>query len=87
MVSWLKKYSPIFFDFDGLLVDTECLHFQAYKDTLQSRGIGCPWSFLQFAEKAHTSGRALQALVSTLIPEMANTTAMGSATCTEKKTL
>ena len=41
------------FDFDGLLVDTEPLHYQAYKDALASYGVRFDWDFNKYCQFAH----------------------------------
>src|ERR1700733_4348656 len=50
----LQEYQLYLFDFDGLLVDTEQLHYAAYME--MSRQHGCPldWDFSRFCREAHT---------------------------------
>lgn len=49
----LQDYQLYLFDFDGLLVDTEQLHYSAYME--MSRRHGCPldWDFSRFCLEAH----------------------------------
>lgn len=56
----LLRYSPILFDFDGLLVDTERQHFTAYKDLVESFGISFHWNFDTFAPIAHESALSIR---------------------------
>jgi|GEM_PF-269732 beta-phosphoglucomutase len=62
-MSWILDYSPIFFDFDGLLVNTEHLHYQAYERMMERNGMSFPWDFLTFAEVAHKSSHGLRELI------------------------
>ena len=41
-MEWIHHYQLILFDLDGLLVNTEQLHYQAYKNMLQARGFSLP---------------------------------------------
>ncbi|MDR2539572.1 MAG: HAD family phosphatase [Chlamydiales bacterium] len=52
---FLSSYDIIFFDFDGLLVDTEPLHFLAYKEMCSKNRIHLNWDFVRFCEEAHAS--------------------------------
>ena len=52
---WISRFDVILFDFDGLLVDTENVHFQAYKEALRRRGCALNWSFDTYIEIMHVS--------------------------------
>lgn len=52
---FLSSYDIILFDFDGLLVDTEPLHFLAYKKMCSKNGIALNWDFVRFCKEAHLS--------------------------------
>ena len=67
-MSWILDYSPIFFDFDGLLVNTEHLHFQAYQKMLERNGASFPWDFPSFAAVAHKSSEGLRQLITSHAP-------------------
>lgn len=41
----MPKYDSVLFDFDGVLADTEPLHFQAWREVLQGFGVDLPWDF------------------------------------------
>lgn len=57
---WVKDFHLFLFDFDGLLVNTEHLHYQAYVDMLAQRGYKVDWSFARFCELAHLNADALK---------------------------
>jgi beta-phosphoglucomutase len=59
-MQWVRKFQLFLFDFDGLLVNTEHLHYQAYLEMLKRRGVKCEWSFLQFCSLAHLNADALK---------------------------
>ncbi|MCB1107157.1 MAG: HAD family phosphatase [Chlamydiia bacterium] len=67
---WILKHSPIFFDFDGLLVDTEELHFQAYVEMMKRHGVFLPWDFTTFASIAHKSSEGLRLAITSLAPKL-----------------
>lgn len=50
-------YQIFLFDFDGLLVDTEKLHFTAYQELCRSKGGELLWDFPRFCREAH--GKAM----------------------------
>jgi HAD superfamily hydrolase (TIGR01509 family) len=54
-MKWIQQFDLILFDFDGLLVDTEPLHYKAYQNTCQSLGFTLPWDFSEYCQRAHTS--------------------------------
>ena len=39
------RYEAVLFDFDGVLADTEPLHFEAWRDALSPLGIRLDWDF------------------------------------------
>jgi HAD superfamily hydrolase (TIGR01509 family) len=50
---WIEQYQLFLFDLDGLLVNSEELHFRAYKEMLQARGYELPWDFSRYCRTAH----------------------------------
>lgn len=52
--NWIDTIDAVFFDFDGLLVDTERLHYAAFCAFCQQRGIELPWDFTTYCKIAHT---------------------------------
>lgn len=66
-MSWVDDYQLFLFDFDGLLVNTEELHFEAYRRMCASYGFNLSWDFEQYAMCAHDSSEAIkQGLYATL---------------------
>jgi beta-phosphoglucomutase len=43
-MDWIHHYQLFLFDFDGILVNTEELHYQAYLKMCSSRGFSLPWN-------------------------------------------
>lgn len=56
----LSTFSLWLFDMDGLLVDTEYLHLEAYKRMCASRGLVLEWTLPQFLQIAHKSSSAIK---------------------------
>jgi beta-phosphoglucomutase len=59
-MDWIHHFQLFLFDFDGLLVDTESLHYQAYIDALDKRGYKIDWNFHKFCQIAHLNAHALK---------------------------
>lgn len=59
----LKQFDLICFDFDGLLVDTEKLHYKAYSNMLKNRGYELTATFNDFASIAHRSATGLREMI------------------------
>jgi len=53
-MDWIQKYQLFLFDFDGLLVDTERLHYSAYMELARLRGCPLDWDFERFCLEAHS---------------------------------
>ncbi len=60
MIIHLSDYQLILLDFDGLLVNTEQLHFTAYQQVLATEGISFNWSFERYCQAAHYHPFALR---------------------------
>ena len=67
---WLLDYELIFFDFDGLLVNTERLHFAAYQQLLTAHGLSFPWDFSTFVGIAHQSSDLLRKTITNHCPKL-----------------
>jgi len=52
-MDWIHQYQFFLFDFDGLLVDTERLHYLAYKQMCAHHDIDFNWSFERYCQAAH----------------------------------
>ncbi len=70
MTQWIEKYDLFLFDFDGLLVNTENLHFAAYREMCKRRGYNLDWSLSEFFEAAHFSATGLKEGIYRKFPEL-----------------
>ncbi len=52
-MDWISDFQLFLFDLDGLLVNSEELHFLAYKNMLSARGYMLPWDFSRYCRTAH----------------------------------
>lgn len=59
-MQWIHQYQLFLFDFDGLLVNTESLHFQAYQRMCAARGFPLNWSFDRYSDAAHHHATGLR---------------------------
>lgn len=59
-MQWIHEFDLFLFDFDGLLVDTEQLHYQAYIEMMKEQGLQLNWNFLKYASVAHLTANALK---------------------------
>jgi beta-phosphoglucomutase len=57
---WFQRFKLFLFDLDGLLVDTEKLHYQAYKEASKKFGFSMPWDFHDYFATASLSSKALK---------------------------
>ncbi len=69
-MNWIGNFDLFLLDFDGLLVDTEPIHYQAYINLCAKRGFTLPWTFSQFCEIAHTSAEGLKREIYALFPAL-----------------
>lgn len=66
---WIEQFDLFLLDFDGLLVDTERLHYAAYQTLCKNRGFALPWNFERYCGIAHHDGKIAPALYAEL-PEL-----------------
>lgn len=57
---WIHDYQLFLFDFDGLLVNTEKLHFLAYQMMCRKHGFDLEWDFPRYCRAAHYDDRGLR---------------------------
>src|SRR3990167_7505803 len=69
-MEWIYRFQLFLFDFDGLLVNTEHIHYQAYVNMLAGRGKRLDWSFGRFCELAHLNATALKEAIYADIPDL-----------------
>ena len=69
-MDWIDRFQLFLFDFDGLLVDTERLHYQAYINMLFARGHELDCDFASFCEVAHLNATALKEFLYRKFPDL-----------------
>lgn len=70
MLSFPSEYSLILFDFDGLLVNTEKIHYMAYQETLKDLGYTLEWDFPKYISVAHFKAEGIEKEVYKDFPEL-----------------
>jgi beta-phosphoglucomutase len=63
-------YQLFLFDFDGLLVNTEEIHYLAYKKMLEDNGFSFPWNFERYCQAAHYHPDALRLQIYEELPAL-----------------
>lgn len=66
----LRKYGLYLLDLDGLLVNTEQLHYEAYVHMCETRGFHLDLSFAEYCEIAHRSAEGIQQYIYTKFPKL-----------------
>jgi beta-phosphoglucomutase len=69
-MNWIRNYQLFLFDFDGLLVNTEELHYQAYIDMCTNRGFHLAWDFYRYLEAAHHEATGLRDQIYAEFPDL-----------------
>jgi HAD superfamily hydrolase (TIGR01509 family) len=69
-MKWISDYQLFLFDFDGLLVNTEEIHFQAYKQMCSGRGFDLPWDFSRYCYMAHYDSDKLKNSIYEDLPDL-----------------
>ncbi len=59
-MKWAENFDLFLFDLDGLLVNTEELHFDAYRTVCGRKGMELKWSFDHYCSVAHQGSDDLQ---------------------------
>lgn len=67
---WIHDYQLFLFDFDGLLVNTEELHYLAYKKMGADRGVELSWDFDYYCTLAHYRSDGLKEQIAIQYPEL-----------------
>ncbi len=70
MMNWINNFDLFLFDFDGLLVDTESLHLEAYRILCSNHGCTLPWTLEEFFTIAHTSATGIRTEIERLFPAL-----------------
>jgi len=69
-MQWIQQFDLFLFDFDGLLVNTEELHFAAYREMCQQRGYRLDWTLFEFFQAAHFDAAGLKEAIYRKFPEL-----------------
>lgn len=69
-MEWIKNYQLFLFDFDGLLVNTEEIHYQAYQMMCAWRGFTLPWNFSEYCLIAHYHSTKLRETLYRDLPKL-----------------
>jgi beta-phosphoglucomutase len=69
-MEWIKHFQLFLFDFDGLLVNTEQLHFEAYIEMCRRHGFALKWDFERFCGAAHFDATALRDAIYEEFPQL-----------------
>jgi len=69
-MKWIREFQLFLFDFDGLLVNTEHIHLQAYTNVLAKQGRDLGWSFARFCELAHLNAKAIREAIYAQFPDL-----------------
>ena len=68
--SWVDSFQLYLFDLDGLLVNTEELHYRAYVEMCRQRGFTLPWSFSEYFQIAQLDSEAPKRYIYNQFPEL-----------------
>lgn len=67
---WTQAFDFFLFDFDGLLVNTEELHYLAYKKMCEDRGVALTWDFNRYCNAAHYRAEAVREQIFLEFPDL-----------------
>lgn len=69
-MQWIHNFDLFLFDFDGLLTNTEELHYKAYKRMCAERGFDLDWDFARYCKVAHYESDAIRFQIYDKFPEL-----------------
>ncbi len=69
-MQWIHQFQLFLFDFDGLLVNTEEIHYLSYQRMCQAYGFILDWSFERYCQAAHYRAEALKEQIYERFPEL-----------------
>jgi len=70
-VKWIERFDLFLLDCDGLLVDTERLHYKAYQTVCARYSCDLPWDFKEYLGYAHQSSEGIRKAVYSCFPDLA----------------
>ncbi len=71
-MNWINNYQLFLFDFDGILVNTEELHQEAYVQMCKGRGEQLTWDFPRYCMAAHFESTGLRDQIYAEFPPLFN---------------
>lgn len=69
-MKWIHHYQLFLFDFDGILVNTELLHYKAYVKMCANRGFSLKWDLPSYMRRALYSATAVKDGIYDLFPDL-----------------
>ncbi len=69
-MEWIYNYQLFLFDFDGLLVNTEELHYKAYQKMCQGRGFKLDWDWSTYCKAAMFSSTGIREAIYAEFPDL-----------------
>jgi beta-phosphoglucomutase len=84
-MQWIYDYQLFLFDLDGLLVNTEEIHFLAYKQMCTNHGYNLDWDFNRYCQAAHYDSEALRREITAYLPGLLNVEPNWSVLYAEKQ--
>jgi beta-phosphoglucomutase len=69
-MQWISNFQLFLLDFDGLLVNTEEIHYRAYQQMCLNYGVTLPWDFPRYCQAAHYHADALRIEMLVACPEL-----------------
>lgn len=67
---WIREFQLFLFDLDGLLVNTEEIHYLAYKRMCADRGVDLTWDFAYYCGLAHYSSEGVKEQLEVQYPQL-----------------
>jgi beta-phosphoglucomutase len=84
-MDWISQFQLFLFDLDGLLVNTEEIHFNAYKVMLKNRGYNLTWDFPKYFSIAQQDAEAPKRYIYSEFPKLQQEEPAWSVLYAEKK--
>jgi len=69
-MKWIERFDLFLLDFDGLLVDTENVHYKAFQMLCDRYGYHLPWDFDTYIFSAHQVAGGIRAALYKEFPEI-----------------